>query len=58
MDKVLFVFQLNAIIFFILAAIGSQSQLNASAVTASNTTLNEERYVGQKTEMSNPDLLP
>jgi hypothetical protein len=53
MDKVRFVFQLNAIIFIILAAIGSQSQLNASAVADSNTT-NEERYVGQKTEMSNP----
>src|ERR1044071_9910965 len=54
MDKIRFVFQLNAIIFIILAAIGSQSQLNASAVAASNTTLNEERYVGQKTEMSVP----
>lgn len=54
MDKVRFVFQSIAIIFIILTAIGSQSQLNASTFTASNTTLTEERYVGQKTEMSNP----
>jgi hypothetical protein len=54
MAKVRFVFQSIAIIFIILAAIGSHSQLNASTVTATNTTLTEERYVGQKTEMSNP----
>jgi hypothetical protein len=54
MVKVRFIFQSIAIIFIILAAIGSHSQLNASTVTATNTTLTEERYVGQKTEMSNP----
>src|ERR671922_1191073 len=54
MDKLRFVFQSNAIIFIMLAAIGSQSQLNASTLTAADTDLIEERFVGQKTEMSNP----
>jgi len=54
MDKVRYVFQSIIIIFFILVAIGSQSQLHASTVTVSDTALTEERYVGQKTEMSNP----
>lgn len=53
MDKVLVVFPSIVIIFVILVAIGSQTQLNA-AITVSNSTLSEERFVGQKTEMSNP----
>jgi hypothetical protein len=53
MDKVLVVFPLIVIIFVILVAIGSQTQLNA-AVTVTNSTLSEERFVGQITEMSNP----
>jgi hypothetical protein len=54
MDKVRLVFQSNVIVFIIIAAIGSQSQLNASTVNASDASLAEERFVGQKTEMSNP----
>ena len=33
---------------------GSFIPLNASAVTITKATLSEQRYVGQKTEMSNP----
>ena len=33
---------------------GSFIPFAASAVTITNATLSEERYVGQKTEMSNP----
>ncbi|HZA68753.1 MAG TPA: hypothetical protein VE548_03565 [Nitrososphaeraceae archaeon] len=47
MNKILFVFPSIVIIFVILVAIGSQTQLNAT-VTVSNTTLFEERFVGQK----------
>jgi hypothetical protein len=49
-----FVFQSIVIISIILAAMGSQIQLNASTTSGSNITLSEERFVGQKTEMSNP----
>jgi hypothetical protein len=51
MDKVRLVFQSNVIVFIIIAAIGSQSQLNASTVNASDASLAEERFVGQKAEM-------
>jgi hypothetical protein len=54
MDKARYVLQSISIIFTMLVAIGSQSQLNASAITVSDPTLTEERYVGQKTEMSDP----
>jgi hypothetical protein len=54
MDKIRFIFQSNVIVFILLAAIASQSQLNASTGTASGNTLTEETFVAQKTEMSNP----
>jgi hypothetical protein len=46
---------LSIIIFLaILVGMGSLIPLNVSTATISNATLSEERYVGQKTEMSNP----
>jgi len=45
----------SMIIFLaIIVGMGSLIPLNVSAATISNATLSEERYVGQKTEMSNP----
>ena len=54
MKLIRFVFQSIVIISIILASMGSQIQLNASTTSGSNITLSEERFVGQKTEMSNP----
>ena len=54
MKLIRIVFQAIVIIFIILAAMGSQIQLNASTANVSNIMLSEERFVGQKTEMSNP----
>jgi len=42
------------IFLVIIAPMGSFIPFAASAVTITNATLSEERYVGQKTEMSNP----
>jgi len=46
--------QLVIIFLAILVGMGSLIPLNVSTATISNATLSEERYVGQKTEMSNP----
>ena len=37
-----------------MAAVGSSVQSQLSAAFVSNATISDERYVGQKTEMSNP----
>jgi hypothetical protein len=48
------VLQSIVIAIIILAAMGSQIQLNATTANVSDIMLSEERYIGQKTEMSNP----
>ena len=42
------------IILVIMVAVGSLVQSQLSAASVSNATISDERYVGQKTEMSNP----
>jgi hypothetical protein len=54
MNDIQFGTGLIIIFLVIIAAMGSLIPFNASAVTIINATLSEERYVGQKTEMSNP----
>jgi hypothetical protein len=48
------VLQSIVIAIIILAAMGSQIQLNATTANVSDIMLSEERYIGQKTETSNP----
>jgi len=54
MNKLQLGVQSIVIILVIMAAVGSLVQSQLSAVSVSNTTISDERYVGQKTEMSNP----
>jgi len=54
MNKLQLGIQLNLIILVITFAVGSLIQSQLYALSVSNATTSEERYVGQKTEMSNP----
>lgn len=54
MNKILFGAGSIVIILVITVFAASSITFNAFAISTSNTTLSEERYVGQKTEMSMP----
>jgi hypothetical protein len=54
MNKLQLGVQSILIILVIMAAVGSSVQSQLSAAFVSNATISDERYVGQKTEMSNP----
>jgi hypothetical protein len=54
MNKLQFGVQSIVIILVIMVAVGSFVQSQISAASVSNATISDERYVGQKTEMSNP----
>ena len=54
MNKLQLGVQSILIILVIMAAVGSSVQSQLSAAFVSNATISVERYVGQKTEMSNP----
>ena len=54
MNKLQLGVQSILIILVIMAAVGSSVQSQLSAASVSNATISDERYVGQKTEMSNP----
>jgi hypothetical protein len=54
MNKLQFGVQSIVIILVIMVAVGSLVQFQLSAASVSNTTISDERYVEQKTELSNP----
>jgi len=53
MNKLQLGVQSIVIILVIMVAVGSSVQSQISAASVSNATISDERYVGQKTEISN-----
>ena len=54
MNKLQLGVQSIVIILVIMVTAGSSVQFQISAASVSNATISDEKYVGQKTEMSNP----
>jgi len=54
MNKLQLGVQSIVIILVIMVSVGSSVQSQLSAASVSNAIISDERYVGQKTEMSNP----